>query len=129
MDKIWAYMQNSNAYERHHIIAIVRAMAKGYVHVDLQLTGGATHKLQALGLTIVKLQGATHRVAWGDIGFENDDAGYIPSQNELHQNPKRKKSNVVKAYERKSEEAAWLRYTESLGLSGENKNGIGRVEK
>ena len=129
MDKVWTYMQKSNAYERHHIIAIVRAMAKGYVHADLQLTDGVVHKLQALGLTVVKLQGATHRVAWGDTGFENDDAGYIPSRNELHQKPKRTKSNVVKAYERKSEEAAWQSYIESLGLSGQNKNGIGRVGK
>lgn len=128
MDKIWTYMQSSGAYERHHIIAIVRTMAKGYVHVDLQMTDDVVHKLQMLGLTVVKIQGALHRVAWADVGFENDDAGYMPGENEKNQKPKRKKTKIVKAYEKKSEVAAWQQYIKSMGVNSENKHGIGRVE-
>lgn len=128
MDKIWEYMRTSGAYERHHIIAIVRTMAKGYVHVDITMSEEIVVKLQALGLTVVQIQGALHRVAWGDIGFENDDAGHTPSENEKNQKPKRKKTKIVKVYEEKSEVAAWQQYIKSMGVNSENKHGIGRVE-
>ena len=133
MIKIWQYMQESGPYERHHLIAIVRAMARGHVHIDITLGEAAVSKLQSLGLTVVQLQGAYHRIAWADAGFVNDDPGYIPSEVEANQGVPLKKSKIVKVAEATKKPASnddvWRNFINSMGSTlNTNKNGVGRVD-
>lgn len=133
MDNVWRYMQSSGPYERHHLIAIVRAMAKGHVHTDITLSDGVADKLRSLGLTVVQLQGAYHRIAWADTGFVNDDPGYIPSETEVKQGAPIKKSKAIKAAEKvkkpASDEDVWRNFINSMGSTlSKNKNGVGRVD-
>ena len=123
MDRIWAYMQTSGPYERHHIIAIVRAMAKGHVHTDITLSDAAVTKLQSLGLTVVHLQGAYHRVTWADLGFVGDVKPDVSINNELIN----KVDEVVK--KPASNDDVWRNFVDSMGSTlNTNKNGVGRVD-
>ncbi|MCB4960948.1 hypothetical protein LGW72_10050 [Streptococcus mutans] len=130
MRNIWEYMQKVNPYARHHIIAIVRSMSKGYTHCELQAQPEDVVALRELGLTVIVERGTLCKVHWGKTGFENNDPGYIPTAAEkrvAEQKAKRK----AKPKKEPSDDAVWLQYARTITGDDvvQNKHGIGRVVK
>ena len=110
MNKIWEHIKTSSHHERNYIIAIVRTMAKGYTNMEATMSDKVADDLRGLGLTVERVKGTSHNVIWGDVGEECHDKDHC----------------VPKASGRNASD--WDKYIKSMGVSGENKHGIGRVE-